>query len=227
MQMSTAVAIPYCNYPPPAMVCPTTQMRIATANSDCNTYPLCWVEMELATAMPSIAVAQIAGGSPILCHDCCCREQLASRALQRRVLHAWRKAAQNSCHVKLLTPAAQDLASHLCQDPTHMSIAVPMFCYIDPALCNDCCCREQMASRALQRRILHAWRKAAQHSCHVKLLTAAAQDLASHHCQKRIWARWYRATVLARGLALLAASREQHRTASAIVAWKAYTSEMR
>ena len=88
-----------------------------------------------------------------------------------------------------------------------------------------CLCRQQLADRALQRRMLYAWAKAAHHSCHESLLTAAAHDLACHHCLRRVWGRWRGATALAHGAALLLAHQKQNRASAAFQAWRLFVSE--
>lgn len=85
-----------------------------------------------------------------------------------------------------------------------------------------CQCRQQLAGRALQRRMLHAWAQAAHHSCHESLLTAAAHDLACHHCLRRAWGKWSRATALAHGAALCLAHQKQNRVSAAFQAWRLF-----
>ncbi len=88
-----------------------------------------------------------------------------------------------------------------------------------------CQCRQQLAGRALQRRMLHAWAQAAHHSCHESLLTAAAHDLACHHCLRRAWGKWRTATALAHGTALCLAHQKQNRVSAAFQAWRLFASE--
>ncbi len=88
-----------------------------------------------------------------------------------------------------------------------------------------CHCRQQLAGRALQRRMLHAWAKAAHHSCHESLLTAAAHDFACHHCLRRAWGKWRSATALAHGTALCLAHQKENRVSVAFQAWRLFVSE--
>jgi hypothetical protein len=85
-----------------------------------------------------------------------------------------------------------------------------------------CYCRQQLACRALRRRMLHAWAKAAHHSCHESLLTAAAHDLACHHCLRRARGKWRRATALAHGTALCLAHQKENRVSAAFQAWRLF-----
>ena len=88
-----------------------------------------------------------------------------------------------------------------------------------------CHCRRQLAGRALQRRMLHAWAKAAHHSCHESLLTAAAHDLSCHHCLRQAWGRWSSFTALTHGTALCLAHQKQNRVSAAFQAWRLFASE--
>ena len=88
-----------------------------------------------------------------------------------------------------------------------------------------CQCRQQLACRALQRRMLHAWAKAAHHSCHESLLTAAAHDLACHHCLRHAWGRWSSTAALAHGAALCLAHQKRNRVSAAFQVWRLFASE--
>ncbi|DBB06362.1 TPA: hypothetical protein ACH3X1_011930 [Trebouxia sp. C0004] len=84
---------------------------------------------------------------------------------------------------------------------------------------------QQLACRALQRRMLHAWAEVAHHSRHESLLTAAAHDLACHHRLRHAWGRWTSATALAHGAALCLAHQKQNRVSAAFQAWRLFVSE--
>ncbi|KAL3153975.1 hypothetical protein ABBQ32_013531 [Trebouxia sp. C0010 RCD-2024] len=86
---------------------------------------------------------------------------------------------------------------------------------------------QQLAGRALQRRMLHAWSTAACHSRHVGLVTAAADDMACHHSQLRAWGRWTGACALARGMALFQSHQQRNRVAAAYGVWQDHTARHR
>ena len=96
---------------------------------------------------------------------------------------------------------------------------------VSRTLCLGSLCRQQLARRAVQRRMLQAWAAAARSSRHVGLLTAAAHNLAGHHCQRRAWGCWTGALALARGAARCHAHQRRNRTSMGFAAWRRFTAD--
>ena len=88
-------------------------------------------------------------------------------------------------------------------------------------------CRQKLASRALQRRVLYTWTQASRCQRHRSLMSAAASGLACHQQQRRIWAVWRHHVGLAKGVATCQATQRRHRLSSAFAAWGKWMHDMR
>lgn len=88
-------------------------------------------------------------------------------------------------------------------------------------------CRQKLASRALQRRVLYTWTQASRCQRHRSLMSAAASGLACHQQQRRIWAVWRHHVGLAKGVAMCEATQRRHRLTSAFAAWGKWMHDMR